>query len=38
MKGKSSNFIVFDIGSSKITAMAAQINKQGETQINAQIL
>lgn len=38
MKGKSSNFIVFDIGSSKITAMSAQVNKQGEPQINTQIL
>ena len=38
MKGKSSNFIAFDIGSSKIAAIAAHINKQGETRINSQIL
>ena len=38
MKGKSSNFIAFDIGSSKIAAIAAHINKQGQTQINSQIL
>jgi cell division protein FtsA len=38
MKGKSSNFIAFDIGSSKIAAMAAHINKSGQTKINSQIL
>jgi len=38
MKGISSNFIVLDIGSSKISAMAAYIGKQGETKVNAQVL
>ena len=38
MKGKSSNFIAFDIGSSKIAAIASHINKQGEARINSQIL
>ena len=38
MKGKSSNFIAFDIGSSKIAALAATINKQGMLKINSQIL
>jgi cell division protein FtsA len=38
MKGKSSNFIAFDIGSSKIAAIASHINKSGETKINSQIL
>ena len=38
MKGKSSNFIAFDIGSSKIAAIAAHINKSGETKVNSQIL
>ncbi len=38
MKVKSSNFIGFDIGSSKITALAASINKQGEAIVNNQIL
>ncbi|MDA9163712.1 cell division protein FtsA [Rickettsiaceae bacterium] len=38
MKGKSSNFIAFDIGSSKISAIASHINKQGQAQVNAQIL
>lgn len=38
MKGSSSNFIALDIGSSKISAMAAYINKQGDPTINAQVL
>ncbi|MDG1436959.1 MAG: cell division protein FtsA [Rickettsiaceae bacterium] len=38
MKKKSSNFVVFDIGSSKIAALAAHNGKQGDTKINAQIL
>jgi len=38
MKGKSSNFIAFDIGSSKISAIASHINKQGYAQVNSQIL
>ena len=38
MKGKSSNFIAFDIGSSKIAALATNINKQGLLKINSQIL
>lgn len=38
MKGNSSNFIALDIGSSKMSAMAANISKQGETRINAQVL
>lgn len=38
MKGKSLNFVAFDIGSSKISAISAQSNKQGDTKINSQIL
>ena len=38
MKGISSNFIALDIGSSKISAMAAYIGKQGEARVNAQLL
>jgi cell division protein FtsA len=38
MKGNSSNFITLDIGSSKISAMAAYISKQGDSRINAQVL
>ena len=38
MKGKQSNFIAFDIGSSKIAAIAAHISKQGDVQIHSQIL
>jgi len=38
MKGKSSSFVAFDVGSSKIAAIAAQTNKQGETKIHSQIL
>jgi cell division protein FtsA len=38
MKGKSSNFIAFDIGSSKIAALAASISKTGEVTVNSQIL
>lgn len=38
MKGKTPNFIAFDIGSSKIAAIASQISKQGEIFINSQIL
>ena len=38
MKGKSSNFIAFDIGSSKIAAIAANISKNGQAKINSQIL
>ena len=38
MKRSTSNFIAFDIGSSKISAVASHINKQGVAAINAQIL
>ena len=38
MKGNSSNFITLDIGSSKISAIAAHVSKQGEARINAQVL
>ena len=38
MKGISSNFIALDIGSSKISALAAYIGKQGEARVNAQVL
>jgi cell division protein FtsA len=38
MKGISSNFITLDIGSSKISALAAYIGKQGEARVNAQVL
>ncbi len=38
MKRSTSNFIAFDVGSSKISAVAAHINKQGVAAINAQIL
>ncbi len=38
MKEKSSNFIAFDIGSSKIVALATNISKQGLLKINSQIL
>ena len=38
MKGKASNYIAFDIGSSKIAAVAANISKNGQTKINSQIL
>lgn len=38
MKRSNSNFIAFDVGSSKISAVAAHINKQGVAAINAQVL
>ena len=38
MKRYFSNFIALDIGSSKISAIAAHITKQGSAQINTQIL
>lgn len=38
MKGKTSNYIAFDIGSSKIAAIAANISKNGQVKINSQIL
>ena len=38
MKGNSSNFITLDIGSSKISAIAAHVSKQAEARINAQVL
>lgn len=38
MKGKSSNFVAFDIGSNKICAVSAQNTKQGDTRINSQVL
>ena len=38
MKGISSNFIALDIGSSKISALAAYIGKQGEARVSAQVL
>ncbi len=38
MKVKLSNFIAFDIGSSKISALMAYINKQGDIKISSQIL
>ena len=38
MKGKSANYIVFDIGSNKVAAIAANINKTGESKVVAQVL
>jgi len=38
MKGKSSNFVALDIGSSKISAIAANITKQGDISVAAQLL
>lgn len=38
MKLKSANLITFDIGSSKIAALAATINKQGVAQVTSQII
>lgn len=38
MKGKPANFIAFDIGSSKIAAIASNISKAGEVAIIGQIL
>lgn len=38
MQNKLSNIIAFDMGSSKISAIAAYVNKSGEIEINAQIL
>ncbi|MFK7967645.1 MAG: cell division protein FtsA [Rickettsiaceae bacterium] len=38
MKGKSANYIVFDIGSNKVAAIAANIDKTGESKIIAQVL
>ncbi|NRB11491.1 MAG: cell division protein FtsA [Rickettsiaceae bacterium] len=38
MKSKVTNFIAFDIGTSKIAALAANINKQGLVKVIAQIL
>ena len=38
MKLKSTNLITFDIGSSKIAALAANINKQGVANITSQIV
>ena len=38
MKGKSSNFVAFDIGSNKICAVSAHTSKQGDTKINSQVL
>ena len=38
MKGKSANYVVFDIGSNKVAAIAANINKTGESAIVAQVL
>ena len=38
MKGKSANYIVFDIGSNKIAALAANINKTGEVSVIAQLI
>ena len=38
MKGKSANYVVFDIGSNKVAAIAANINKTGESTIVAQVL
>ncbi len=38
MKGKSANYVVFDIGSNKVVAMAANINKTRESAIVAQVL
>ena len=38
MKKTLSNYIAFDVGSSKISGVAAYINKQGEAIINSQIL
>jgi cell division protein FtsA len=38
MKGKSANYIVFDIGSNKVAAIAANIDKTGESKVIAQVL
>jgi cell division ATPase FtsA len=38
MKGKSANYVVFDIGSNKVAAIATNINKTGESTIVAQVL
>jgi cell division ATPase FtsA len=38
MKGKSANYVVFDIGSNKVAAIATNINKTGESTIIAQVL
>lgn len=38
MKGKSANYVVCDIGSSKVAAIATNINKTGESAIIAQVL
>lgn len=38
MKGKSANYIVFDIGSNKVAAVAANIDKTGESTVIAQVL
>jgi cell division protein FtsA len=38
MKGKASNFVAFDIGTSKIAALAASVTKQGEANVVSQIL
>lgn len=38
MKLKSTNLITFDIGSSKMAALAASINKQGVAEITSQII
>lgn len=38
MKGRPANYIVFDIGSNKIAALAANINKIGEATIIAQLI
>jgi len=38
MKGKSTNYIVFDIGSNKIAALAANITKIGEVSVVAQVI
>jgi len=38
MKSKASNFVAFDIGTSKIAALAASISKQGEAKVVSQVL
>ena len=38
MKGKTANFIALDIGSSKLAALAANINKYGQPTITSQVI
>ena len=38
MKLKSSNIIAFDLGSSKIAAVAASMSKNGDSYVNSQVV